>query len=46
MNNIEQIENTYRLYYNLPVIKESYSPSTCSPKEYGLYLQNKKYKRK
>ena len=47
MNNIEQIENIYRLYYNKPVIMEACGPIfTSSPKEYGQYLQNKKRKRK
>lgn len=47
MNNIEQIENIYRLYYNKPVLREACGPIlTSSPKEYGQYLQNKKRKRK
>lgn len=48
MNNIEQIENIYRLYYNKPVHIETCDPNifTSSPKEYGQYLQNKKRKRK
>jgi hypothetical protein len=47
MNNIEHIENIYRLYYNIPRFREACSPIfTSSPKEYGQYLQNKKHKRK
>lgn len=47
MNNIEQIENIYRLYYNKPVYIEACGPIfTSSPKEYGQYLQNRKRKRK
>ena len=47
MNNIEQIENIYRPYYNKPVLREACGPIfTSSPKEYGQYLQNKKRKRK
>lgn len=47
MNNIEQIKNIYRLYYNKPVYTEACDPIfTSSPKEYGQYLQNKKRKRK
>ena len=47
MNNIEQIENIYRPYYNKPVIMEACGPIfTSSPKDYGQYLQNKKRKRK
>lgn len=47
MNNIKQIENIYRLYYNKPVFSKAYDPIfTSSPKEYGQYLQNKKRKRK
>lgn len=46
MNNIEQIDPIYRLYYNKPVFI-TYGPIfTSSPKEYRQYLQNKKRKRK
>mgnify|MGYP004460201809 CR=1 FL=1 len=47
MNNIEQIENIYRHYYNKPVLREACGPIfTSSPKEYGQYLQNKKTQKK
>lgn len=47
MNNIERIENIYRLYYNKPVIMEACGPIfTSSPKEYGQYLQSHFYPRR
>lgn len=47
MNNIEQIENIYRPYYNKHVFSKACGPIfTSSPKEYGQYLQNRKRKRK
>lgn len=40
MNNIEQIENIYRLYYNLPVIKESYSPYMLTKGIWAVSVKN------